>query len=303
LRQTHASTLHKYRNRRRSYTDTNLTPSVKHTNRESAHYDKSTSCRHQIGGLRPIISTSQDLHPSALPGSSCAVIPTIGATMNVATETEQSALQSRCHTTRPNGAGGCDFFADPDKSADQVPVFWLPEAHSASVVLSRSPVENEAVIQFQPDTWRGELVSRSASDGVHLILVDGRDEHRVWLPNPPSEGTPLAAIIPLDRAVNVRAAAAIRFYRQVTGRGRRRVGRQLPQQRQTRLILGLRALDGRLKGATYREIAVVLFGADRVPERGWKVHDLRDRTIRLVRFGVVMMRGGYRRLLLDPYRR
>ena len=221
--------------------------------------------------------------------------------MNVATEAKQPALQSGCRTTRPNDAGGCDFFADPDKNADQIPIFWLPETHSASVVLSQSPVENEAVIQFQPDTWRGELVSRSASDGVHLILFDGRDEHRLWLPNPPSEGTPLAAIIPLDRAVDLRAAAAIRFYRQVTGR-RRGVGRQLPQQRQTRLILSLRALDGRLDDMTYREIAIVLFGADRVPERGWKVHDLRDRTIRLVRFGVGMMRGGYRRLLIDPYR-
>lgn len=222
--------------------------------------------------------------------------------MNVATETEQSAPLSGCRTMFQNDAGGCDFFADPDKSADQVPVFWLPETHSASVVLSQSPVENEAVIRFQPETWRGELVARFASDGVHLILVDRRDEHRLWLPDSLSEATPLAAIIPLDRAVDVRAAAAIRFYRQVTGR-RAGFGRQLSQPRQTRLILSLRALDGRLDGTTYRKIAVVLFGADRVPERGWKGHDLRDRTIRLVRLGVSMMRGGYRRLLLDPYRR
>ena len=90
------------------------------------------------------------------------------------------------------GAGGCDFFADPDRSADQAPVFWLPEVHSAYLVLSKSPVETAATIQFRPDTWPGELVSRAAPDGLYLILVDGRDEHRLWLPNPPREGTPLA---------------------------------------------------------------------------------------------------------------
>jgi hypothetical protein len=66
--------------------------------------------------------------------------------------------------------------------------------------------------------------------------------------------------------------------------------------------LALRALDGRLAEASYRAIAGVLFGAARVPERGWKTHDLRDRTARLVRLGVAMMQGGYRRLLLYPFR-
>ena len=69
-----------------------------------------------------------------------------------------------------------------------------------------------------------------------------------------------------------------------------------------RLVLALRALDGRLDDATYREIATALYGEAGVSDRGWKSHDLRDRTIRLVRFGLGMMRSGYRRLLLYPYR-
>jgi hypothetical protein len=67
-------------------------------------------------------------------------------------------------------------------------------------------------------------------------------------------------------------------------------------------VLALRALDGRLDGATHREIAAALFGANAVPERGWISHELRDRSARLVRLGVAMMNGGYRRLLLHPYR-
>lgn len=72
--------------------------------------------------------------------------------------------------------------------------------------------------------------------------------------------------------------------------------------RRERLILALRALDGRIEKASYRDIAAVLFSTDRMPERGWKTHDLRDRTIRLARLGYAMMQGGYRRLLLYPFR-
>ena len=54
---------------------------------------------------------------------------------------------------------------------------------------------------------------------------------------------------------------------------------------------------------SYREIATALFGVGAVSGRGWKSHDLRDRTIRLVHFGLAMMQGGYRLLLLHPHRR
>ncbi|MGY4473560.1 DUF2285 domain-containing protein [Bradyrhizobium sp. USDA 3364] len=52
-----------------------------------------------------------------------------------------------------------------------------------------------------------------------------------------------------------------------------------------------------LEGNSYRTIAEGLFGKSRMPDRGWKTHDLRSRTIRLVRMGLHLMRGGYRDLL------
>ncbi|WP_247387503.1 MULTISPECIES: DUF2285 domain-containing protein [unclassified Bradyrhizobium] len=58
---------------------------------------------------------------------------------------------------------------------------------------------------------------------------------------------------------------------------------QLSAQRRERLALALCALDGHLDGASYRVIAEVLFGRKRIPERAWKTHELRSRTIHLVR--------------------
>jgi hypothetical protein len=108
--------------------------------------------------------------------------------------------------------------------------------------------------------------------------------------------------LPLDRLFEVRAAAALRLWRSLVGGWPGRNPATLPAARRDRLVLALRALDGRLAEATYREIAGALFGGARLPERSWKTHDLRDRTVRLARLGVAMMQGGYRRLLLHPFR-
>jgi hypothetical protein len=64
----------------------------------------------------------------------------------------------------------------------------------------------------------------------------------------------------------------------------------------------LRALDGRLDKASYRDIAEALFGAGPLPERGWKTYDLRDRTVRLARLGQRNDAGRLSRLLLYPFR-
>ena len=76
----------------------------------------------------------------------------------------------------------------------------------------------------------------------------------------------------------------------------------LPPQRRQRLTLALRAVNGHMEGHSYRDIAEGLFGKHQIPDRGWKTHDLRNRTIRLVQGGLAFVRGGYR-TLLRPKRR
>jgi hypothetical protein len=73
--------------------------------------------------------------------------------------------------------------------------------------------------------------------------------------------------------------------------------RRFPVDRRSRRFdLVLRALDARLRGASDREIAIMLFGEDRV-QADWRHEHLRDQVRRSVRRGRHLMNGGYRSLL------
>lgn len=194
-------------------------------------------------------------------------------------------------TTSP-GAGGCDFLADPDLNADDTPVFWLPQLHAATVVLVANPTATADTLKFEPDRWRGKRIERRAGDGLFLILIDGASEYRLWLPDPPAAGEPVAALIPLDGTADIRAAAAARF-RSYALAAEIEHSPRAPPVRRTRQIDSLRALDAHLEGANYRSIAETLFGRPRLANEPWKTCSLRDTTIRLVRTGVKLMRGGY----------
>jgi hypothetical protein len=75
----------------------------------------------------------------------------------------------------------------------------------------------------------------------------------------------------------------------------------LPKTRRDRLILALRALDGGLADATYRERAV--WRSRSVLPRMEKAMIYAIGCSALVRFGLGMLRSDYRRLLLYPCRR
>ncbi|MEQ1521847.1 MAG: DUF2285 domain-containing protein [Aestuariivirga sp.] len=71
-----------------------------------------------------------------------------------------------------------------------------------------------------------------------------------------------------------------------------------PNLRSQRLCTALRVLDGRLAGASYRDIAVALFGPDRVND-DWNAggDHLKNRIRRAAQRGNFLMQGGYRALL------
>jgi hypothetical protein len=103
----------------------------------------------------------------------------------------------------------------------------------------------------------------------------------------------------LDDDFQVRVLRLIRFQRRLTGRssGPLPEGWQITRRHHQRLSLMVRALDGHLADASYREIADALYGAEAVTRYAWKTSSIRGQTIRLVKDAIGMMRGGYRKLL------
>jgi T6SS, Transcription factor, DNA binding domain len=98
-----------------------------------------------------------------------------------------------------------------------------------------------------------------------VIVGNEVEEVRLWLRDGP-QNEPLAIILPLDDDLPTRAEAALRLWTRIVGR-RADHGREplaLTRQRCDRLVLMLRALDGHLSEASYREIAEVLFGIRRL---------------------------------------
>ena len=168
-------------------------------------------------------------------------------------------------------------------------------------VVALTPAPNEIAnpeLAGKPLEWDAVL----AEDGPERLIACGGNALRVHLLGD-AAAQATSVVLPLDQLFEVRVAAALRLWRGLNGRSLGRDPAILPQTKRDRFVLALRALDAKLDHATYRDIAKALFGAKRLPDRRWKTHDLRDRTIRVVRLGLDMMQGGYRRLLLHPFRR
>jgi hypothetical protein len=190
---------------------------------------------------------------------------------------------------------------DPAGSSQDQAIFWAPEVLPAIVPIVRSTAVPDGNGLSLAEISAGEI--RQASDGWHVLLRIRGLEHRLWLKEPPVAEQAYAAELPFDEDFEIRAHAARRLWRTLYGRPTGPVSHELSPARRQRLALALRALDGRIEGNSYRVIAEGLFGAKRIPERAWKTHDLRNRTIRLVQTGFALMRGGYRELLRKARRR
>ncbi|MCK1350593.1 DUF2285 domain-containing protein [Bradyrhizobium sp. CW7] len=196
-----------------------------------------------------------------------------------------------------SGGGGASAFAhDPQRSFDEQTIFWAPEVLTAVVpVTVGSAADRSSASQPLLDLTASQV--RRAADGWHIVLRIGATDHRVWSKEPPVVGASYAAELPFNGDLEARAYAARRLWRAMNGRAPGPAFHKLSKQRRERLSDALRALDARRAGSSYRTVAEALFGKKRIPERAWKTHDLRNRTVRLVKGGLALVRGGYRKLL------
>jgi len=190
-------------------------------------------------------------------------------------------------------AGGCDFAVDPELRGDQTTVIWLPRYNPRMTTL----------IHVDPGLYEGptfsqtkSAITRRAPEGNYVDLTATTPRHQALVPRYTDPSHPVAVVLPLDDLFEDRIDTALQIWRTIR-RGTRVAAAPFTAQRRRRLKLLLRALDAALLGVGYREIARGLFG-DRVPDGAeWRNHPLRAQTIRLVKDGRALMRGGYLRLL------
>lgn len=196
------------------------------------------------------------------------------------------------------GDGGYPFATAPEDLSE--PVAWRPELTAVALILGSAPDGFEAAAPVDPRALGALLADQAGIDGRHVIVADAAGEHRLWLRDP-QPGRPLAAVIPLDKDFITRIASLLRFHRRLLGRAAGPLPRGWPltPYRLARLDLMLRALDLRDEGATYREIATALGRDDaaRLSASDWKMSASRSFVVRLIRDGIAMMNGDYRKLL------
>lgn len=179
-------------------------------------------------------------------------------------------------------------------------MLWRPELVPITLTLDAAPDGFGDAKPIDPATFARLLAERMGDDGRHVVIDDAEGEHRLWLRDT-TPGRRMAVLIPLDRDFTTRVASLVRFHRRLFGRppGPAPRGWALTPYRRRRLELMLDALDLRLGGATYREIAVAL-GEDEAADMSaaeWKGSRERAYVMRLVAAATRMMNGGYRTLL------
>ncbi len=104
------------------------------------------------------------------------------------------------------------------------------------------------------------------------------------------------AIVPLDQESFARLDAIYRLLAQLNGRAIP-TDKRLTRQKRLRARRMLQAYDGRMAGASQREIAEVVFRLPRVSRDEWQSAPERFAVMALLRDARKMVDGGYRALL------
>lgn len=182
---------------------------------------------------------------------------------------------------------------------------WLPDlCPSVLAATARTLVAGELGKAARLGWFRCRKSLVITPDGIqHLVLADDRTFVQVMAEGADvlADDTALTYHIdglegPARRRIETwRRLASLGVWRRSRRRGPK------PRQQVSRFRESLIALDGRLAGASDREIATRLFGQETVAEI-WRTGDdaLRARTRRRIARGLHLMKGGYRQLLQGP---
>ncbi|MER8390374.1 DUF2285 domain-containing protein [Mesorhizobium sp. M0833] len=176
-------------------------------------------------------------------------------------------------------------------------IIWTEQASPRVLRVMRVSASDQTV---RPSSLGGASVWPQ-DEGLHIIWSTSIGKSHLVANDRAGEFN--AILLPLDAAFETRLDAARRFWRALNGRAAGPSYGALPQQTKTRHILNLRAHDGHRRGATYRQLAEVLFSQEPIVPRDWRDHHLRHKVRAILRRAAFLVAGGYRDLLFYPHNR
>ena len=194
------------------------------------------------------------------------------------------------------GVSWCD---PPGENALRANVFWHADACNHVLPLIGSRSAGERVLENAFAAVIANARHLGSREGRHLLLCDGAHRLQLQMRGCRAGRTGLlltpAVICPRLVSTRLRLLSCFNDYL----RAGKLLSKYFPlEPRQRRLRVVLQALDGSLCPACHRDIAIALYGAERVRST-WtdpRAH-LRDTVRRAVRSGNALMNGGYLRLL------
>lgn len=188
-------------------------------------------------------------------------------------------------------------FADPKESAPTANVFWSPDALPLTLSGTAARALNGDLCLARLSGVRHLMIDAKGTQ--HLKLMSDRRTLSVILDGAAVAVAPARVVFHVDGLRNLERArdgfaTLIEILRHNIERSEDR------QWTATSLALrdALIALDGHRARATYRDIATIVFGAERT-EEAWRSTStsLKDRVRRALKRGLELAAGGYRELL------
>ncbi|MFT3966310.1 MAG: DUF2285 domain-containing protein [Sphingobium sp.] len=199
---------------------------------------------------------------------------------------------------------GCPFAASADEDALTAPPFWLPSADPSVLPVAAIPPQHMEDALDVMDLGQMVTVFRDRSGAEHVQIGPAPRPIRLYV----ETGTVLRGPVALHASLcSCAVQSRLRTLRRLLDLerlGRPRTQDDVPDARGVRLAFVLQVLDGYDAGASQREIAIALFGRERV-RTDWNGYSdyLRSRICRAIRLGQSLCDGGYRNLLRGlPFR-
>jgi len=197
--------------------------------------------------------------------------------------------------------GGCIFAEDPAIAAPEARLLWHADLDPATLQVVAVPGDRTDPDHVDPVALAPWLtLVADLAGGEHAVLSDGRHHVRIDVAEGSiASGDPVVLHYHLHGIASAepRLLSLRRLIDLV--RHRRFSARLFPADpRIDRWLLALRVHDALAAGASHREIAIELYGAERVGS-GWQgeAESLRLRVRRLARDARALASGGYRALM------